>query len=107
MAAPTEDERAANLEPLKLAAAVNLRAMNPEPMTPAGEFLLPGCRTVRIHVNFQSIFPDLLSRSSQNAVKKKPTPVVIHRTDPEPARTSPGNFVANFPREIRNAICIS
>ncbi|VAH59382.1 unnamed protein product [Triticum turgidum subsp. durum] len=57
VAAPTEDERAANLEPLKLAAAVNLRAMNPEPMTPA--------------------------------VKKKPTPVVIHRTDPEPARTSP------------------
>ncbi|VAH59385.1 unnamed protein product [Triticum turgidum subsp. durum] len=57
VAAPTEDERAANLEPLKLAAAVNLRAMNPEPMTPP--------------------------------LKKKPTPVVIHRTDPEPARTSP------------------
>lgn len=57
VAAPTEDERAANPEPLKLAAAVNLGAMNPEPMTPP--------------------------------VKKKPTPVVIHRTDPEPARTSP------------------
>ncbi|VAH59383.1 unnamed protein product [Triticum turgidum subsp. durum] len=37
VAAPTEDERAANLEPLKLAAAVNLRAMNPEPMTPPSE----------------------------------------------------------------------
>ncbi|KAM3348374.1 hypothetical protein ACQJBY_021952 [Aegilops geniculata] len=57
VAALTEDERAANPEPVKLAAAVNLRSMNPEPMTPP--------------------------------VKKKPTPVVIHRTDPEPARTSP------------------
>ncbi|VAH75325.1 unnamed protein product [Triticum turgidum subsp. durum] len=35
VAAPIEDERALNPEPTKLAAAVNLRAMNPEPMTPA------------------------------------------------------------------------
>lgn len=62
MAAPTEDERAANPEPLKLAAAVNLRAMNPEPMTPPGEFLLPGCRTVFIHLKLQSIFTDFLGR---------------------------------------------
>ncbi|VAH75316.1 unnamed protein product [Triticum turgidum subsp. durum] len=37
VAAPIEDERALNPEPTKLAAAVNLRAMNPEPMTPASE----------------------------------------------------------------------
>ncbi|VAH75315.1 unnamed protein product [Triticum turgidum subsp. durum] len=37
VAAPIEDERALNPEPTKLAAAVNLRAMNPEPMTRSEE----------------------------------------------------------------------
>lgn len=40
VAAALEDERAANPEPVKLAASVNLKAMNPEPITPPpGEFL--------------------------------------------------------------------
>ncbi|KQJ95918.1 hypothetical protein BRADI_3g19770v3 [Brachypodium distachyon] len=34
VAAALEDERAANPEPVKLAASVNLKAMNPEPITP-------------------------------------------------------------------------
>jgi hypothetical protein len=43
VAAPDEDERADNSEPVKLAAAVGSRSMIREPITPPpGEFLLHG-----------------------------------------------------------------
>jgi hypothetical protein len=43
VAAPDEDERADNSEPVKLAAAVGSRSMIREPVTPPpGEFLLHG-----------------------------------------------------------------
>ena len=46
VAAPDEDERAANPESVKLAAAINSRSMNREPVPPPGEFSYPRVQTL-------------------------------------------------------------